>query len=195
MKYGYLRVSTAQQHTENQIPAITAAGVDPSNLITDHAVSGTTKGKDRPGWSSLLAKLQPGDEVVVYAVSRVGRGAQETQAMVFDLRDRGVTFRSATEPLTLDPTAPPSIARVLNDVFLAMLAGFAEMERIQMLERQAAGIATARARGRRLGRPAALDQADVAEVFRLATEGVSQREIARRLRTSKGSVQRALAGV
>lgn len=89
---GYARVSTLDQNADLQHAALHAAGCD--RIFTDHGVSGTTA--SRPELDKLLNHLRSGDEVVVWKLDRLGRNTRNLLALIDDLEQRGVHFRSAT---------------------------------------------------------------------------------------------------
>lgn len=139
---GYARVSTLEgaQILDRQIDALHAAGCD--RLFEDRA-SGA--GSDRPGLAACLDFLRPGDVLVVLDLDRLGRLAGELVALIDRLAARGVAFRALNAPM--DTTTPAGRA------FLQIQAAFAEMERNIIRQRVNEGLAAARARGRKGGRP------------------------------------------
>jgi len=140
MLVGYARVSTAEQTLALQEDALGAAGCD--KIFTD-TLSGARA--DRPGLTAALAYLRPGDALAVWRLDRLGRSLPALIATLADLEERGIGFRSLTEQL--DTTT--SGGKLIFHVFGAL----AEFERDLIRERTLAGLAAARARGRRGGRP------------------------------------------
>ncbi len=124
------------------------------------------------------------DLVLVWRLDRWGRSVTDLLATLQDLEHLGVGFVSLTEALDLTTPAGRAMA--------GLLAIFAEFEREILQERTGAGLAHARASGKRLGRPAAA-AAHAAEVGELHRAGVSKSEIARRLEIGRTSVRRILA--
>lgn len=124
------------------------------------------------------------DVVLVWRLDRWGRSVTDLLATLQELEHLGVGFVSLTEALDLTTPAGRAMA--------GLLAVFAEFEREILRERTKAGLAHARANGRRLGRPA-IAAAHAAEVRRLYRDGVSKSEIARRLQIGRTSVRRILA--
>ncbi|MFO0849836.1 MAG: recombinase family protein [Gemmataceae bacterium] len=139
---GYARVSTADQTESGQADALRSAGA--ATVVVEQA-SGVA---DRPRLDTLLSSLRPGDTLAVTEVSRLGRSTAEVLHLADDLRGRGVHLRVLN--LGID-TATPA-----GGLVLTMMAGLAKFERELLRERQARGIAAARARGKHLGRPALL---------------------------------------
>lgn len=142
--WGYARVSTAEQSTDLQRDALRAAGA--AEIVTDDGTSGTVPARDRAGFSGLAEMLRPGDTVVVYSLSRLGRSTLDVLTTVQWLDRQGVHLRSLTEALD---TATP-----MGRAMLTIMAAIAQLERDMCAERTRDGIAAARARGARPGRPA-----------------------------------------
>lgn len=166
MLLGYMRVSTAdgRQSTDLQRDALVAAGVDPARLYQDRASGGRD---DRPGLSACLQALRPGDTLVVWKLDRLGRSLAHLVATLQDLGARGVGLRVlAGEGAALDTTT--AAGRLVFGVFAAL----AEFEREMIRERTRAGLAAARARGRKGGRRFALTRAQV----RLAQAAMANRD-------------------
>lgn len=143
---GYARVSTREgQHVvDRQLDALQAAGCE---RVFDDRGSGA--GSGRPGLNACLDYLRHGDVLVVLGLDRLGQRAGELIRLVDDLESRGIGFRVLNG--TFDTTTPAGRA------FLQIQAAFAEMERNvirqRTSERISEGIAAARARGRKGGRP------------------------------------------
>ena len=161
MLVGYMRVSTDgdRQAFDLQRDALLAAGVDERHLFEDR-VSGSRG--DRAGLARALAFLRTGDCLVVWKLDRLGRSLPHLLTTVTGLKARGVGFRSLTEQM--DTTTPQG--EFLFQVFGAL----AQFERSLVQERVQAGLAAARRRGRRGGRPLAIDAEKLAAVT-VALEG------------------------
>jgi DNA invertase Pin-like site-specific DNA recombinase len=140
---GYARVSTADQHPQLQVDALKAAGC--YRVFTETA-SGARA--DRPTLAQVLDQLRPGDTLVVWKLDRLGRSLRHLVDTITGLADRGVGFRSLQE--AIDTTTPGG--KLVFHVFAAL----AEFERDLIGERTTAGLAAARARGRRGGRPSVM---------------------------------------
>jgi DNA invertase Pin-like site-specific DNA recombinase len=139
---GYARISTVEgaQLLDRQRDALAQAGC--ARIFEDRA-SGARA--DRPGLAACLDFLRAGDVLVVLDLDRLGRLAGELVALIDALAVRGVDFRALNAPM--DTTTPAGRA------FLQIQAAFAEMERNLIRQRVAEGLAAARARGRKGGRP------------------------------------------
>ncbi len=140
MQIGYARISTGDQTLDLQQDALTKAGCD--RVFTDTA-SGAKA--DRPGLARALELLRPGDALVVWRLDRLGRSLQHLIQTLIELDGRGIGFKSLTE--SIDTTTPGG--RLIFHIFGAL----AEFERELIRERTNAGLAAARARGRKGGRP------------------------------------------
>ncbi len=143
MDIGYARVSTGEQTLDLQLDALTKAGC--GKVFTETA-SGAKA--DRVVLAEVLTYARAGDTVVVWRLDRLGRSLQHLIETVTTLRERGIGFRSLTEQI--DTTTPGG--KLVFHVFGAL----AEFERDLIRERTNAGLAAARARGRKGGRPKAL---------------------------------------
>lgn len=165
MLVGYARVSKADgsQATDLQRDALLAAGVTAEAIWEDRA-SGSAD--DRPGLAACLKALREGDVLVVWKLDRLGRSLMHLVGLVRDLSARGVGLRVLTgEGAALDTTTPA------GRMVLAVFAALAEFERDLIAERTRAGLAAARARGRRGGRAFALTPAQL----RLAQAAMADR--------------------
>ena len=93
---GYARVSTAHQSLDQQLDALTAAGVDATRVYTDK-LSGTSTRQQRPGLTALLDYARQGDAIVVVGIDRLGRNATEVMTTIRDLGERGIVLQSIRE--------------------------------------------------------------------------------------------------
>jgi DNA invertase Pin-like site-specific DNA recombinase len=161
MLIGYMRVSsdTDRQTTDLHRDALLDAGVDARQLFLDRA-SGVRD--DRPGLQQALAYVQRGDCLVVWKLDRLGRSLPHLLHIITTLQARGVAFRSLTEQM--DTTTPQGA--FLFSVFGAL----AQYERALTQERVRAGLAAAKRRGKRGGRPPAIT-AEQWEAIRMALAG------------------------
>ena len=149
--YGYARVSATDQNEERQLVALRAAGVPPLNIFTDHK-----SGKDfnRPAWKRLARKLKSGDLLVVSSIDRFGRNYEEILSEWRRLvKRRHVHVRVLDMPLLDTTTAQGLLAVFIADLVLQILSFVAETEREHIRARQREGIAAAKARGVKFGRP------------------------------------------
>jgi DNA invertase Pin-like site-specific DNA recombinase len=179
MLIGYMRVSTAdeRQSVDLQRDALTAAGVDERHLHQDRA-SGARD--DRPGLKACLADLRPGDVLVVWKLDRLGRSLSHLIRIVEELKARQVAFRSLTE--AIDTTTA-------HGEFLFNLFGtLAQYERALIKERVAAGLAAARRRGRKGGRPPSLDMEKVEQIIAALEGGASKASVCRTFKVPRSTL-------
>jgi len=181
---GYVRVSTGHQSLDQQLDAITAAGVDPKRVYRDK-LSGASTREQRPGLASLLDYARPGDAIVVVGIDRLGRNAAEVMTTIRELRDRDIVLRSLREGIDSSNATGRMIAGVL--------ASLAELELELGRERRAAAREARRARGQHIGRPKALDEKKTALAQRMHASGESASTIAAALGVSRATVYRVLA--
>lgn len=186
MLIGYMRVSSAdeRQSVDLQRDALLAAGVDERHLHQDRA-SGARD--DRPGLKACLEDLRAGDVLVVWKLDRLGRSLSHLIRIVDELKARGVAFRSLTE--AIDTTTA-------HGVFLFNLFGsLAEYERALIRERVTAGLASARRRGRKGGRPPSLDPETVDQIIAALDGGTSKASVCRTFKVARSTLIDTLARV
>jgi DNA invertase Pin-like site-specific DNA recombinase len=170
---GYARVSTRDQNLDRQTRALKAAGC--TKVFADKK---SGKNIEREQLAKCLEYMRAGDTLVVASLDRLGRSLQDLISIVADLRRRGIGFRSLHE--ALDTTTPGG--RLVFHVFAAL----AEFIRELIVEGTHEGLAAARARGQRLGRPPAMSEEQIRQARTLLTrpdESVSS--IARLLGVSR----------
>ena len=150
--YGYVRVSSRDQNTSRQIEAL-----KDMSIITEHIFIDEASGKDfnRTEYQQMKERLQPDDVVVIKSIDRLGRNYNEIIQEWKELtKDIGANIRVLDLPL-LDTTTNPKdlTGTFISDLVLQILSYVAEQERHNIRQRQAEGIAIARAQGKHLGRP------------------------------------------
>ena len=174
-------MSTTDQDASLQIDALSAAGC--YRVFVD-TVSGASA--QRPELAKVLDQLRPGDTLVVWRLDRLGRSIRHLIDQLQALEERGVGFRSLQE--TIDTTS--SGGRLVFHVFAAL----AEFERDLIRERTNAGLAAARARGRKGGRPPALSADQVQAARRMyEQQNLTVTQIGEILGVSRTTIYRALA--
>lgn len=142
MKIGYARVSTADQSLDLQEDALHKAGAE---RIYSEKESG---GKwDRKELQRTLDTLRPGDTLIVYKLDRLARSTKQLQDIAHTLKEQDVELVSLTEQL--------DTRTAMGKAMFGMIGVMAELERDMIRERTTAGLAAARARGRKGGRPKA----------------------------------------
>jgi DNA invertase Pin-like site-specific DNA recombinase len=184
VQIGYARVSTGHQSLDQQLDALSAAGVDPDRIYRDK-LSGTSSREQRPGLAALLDYARPGDAIVVVGIDRLGRNAAEVMATIRELRDRDNVLRSLREGIDSSNATGRMVAGVL--------ASLAELELELGRERRTAAREARRARGQSIGRPKVLDAKKAALAQRMHASGESASTIAAALGCSRATVYRVLA--
>ncbi|MGE7305732.1 recombinase family protein [Priestia megaterium] len=140
MKFGYARVSTKEQNLDLQIDALEKEGVD---RIYKEVVSGAKA--DRPELARMLDNVREGDTIVIWKLDRLGRSLQHLIRMVEDFKKQGINLVSLNEKI--DTTSAG------GELIFHIFASIAQFERNLIRDRTNAGLAAARARGRKGGRP------------------------------------------
>ncbi|PZX14193.1 putative DNA-invertase from lambdoid prophage Rac [Palleronia aestuarii] len=186
--FAYLRVSTAGQTTETQKRQIAAAGIEVEDYrIIAETVSGSVEATKRPGFARLVDRLEPGDLLVVTKMDRLGRNAVDVMTTIKQLGKMSVRVKSLDlGDADLTSAAGRMVTQILNVV--------AQFERELIVERTQAGVDRARAQGKRLGRPPALDPERRAEIAAGLRKGEAISALARRFGTSRMTVQRIRDG-
>jgi DNA invertase Pin-like site-specific DNA recombinase len=184
VQIGYARVSTGHQSLDQQLDALTAAGVDPKRVYSDK-LSGTSTREQRPGLAALLDYARPGDAIVVVGIDRLGRNAAEVMTTIRELGERSIVLRSLREGIDTSNATGRMVAGVL--------ASLAELELELGRERRAAAREARRARGQHIGRPKALDEKKAALAMRMHASGESASTIASAVGASRATVYRLLA--
>jgi DNA invertase Pin-like site-specific DNA recombinase len=148
---GYMRVSKADgsQTLDLQRDALVAVGIEPSAIYEDRA---SGKKDDRPGLAACLKALRNGDVLVIWKLDRLGRSLKHLVEVVHELDARGVGLKVLTG-------APIDTTTASGKLVFGIFASLAEFERELISERTKAGLASARARGRKGGRPAIITKA------------------------------------
>ncbi len=186
MLVGYMRVSSAddRQTVHLQRDALVAAGVDERHLHQDKA-SGARD--DRPGLKACLDDLRQGDVLVIWKLDRLGRSLPHLLAIVTDLKQRGVAFRSLTEQM--DATTPH------GELLFGIFGSLAQYERALTRERVVAGLTAAKRRGRKGGRPPAIDPERVEQIVATLETGTSKASVCRSFKVPRSTLLNTLARI
>lgn len=149
--YGYVRVSTREQNEDRQLIALREVGVSDKNIFMDKQ-----SGKDfeRPQYKKLLRKMKKDDLLYIKSIDRLGRNYEEIlQQWHIITKDKGVDIVVLDMPLLDTRRGKDLMGTFLSDIVLQVLSFVAENERTNIRQRQTEGIAAAKARGVRFGRP------------------------------------------
>ena len=184
VQLGYARVSTGHQSLDQQVDALTAAGVESDRIYSDK-LSGNSTREQRPGLAGLLDYARRGDAIVVVGIDRLGRNAAEVMGTIRELGERNIVLRSLREGIDTSNATGRMVAGVL--------ASLAELELELGRERRTAAREARRARGQSIGRPKALDPSKAALARRMQASGEPVTTISAALGVSRATVYRVLA--
>ncbi|EJX4225533.1 recombinase family protein [Salmonella enterica] len=165
MIYGYARVSTNHQDTELQRLALEPAGCE--HIAEEHA---SGRKSNRPVLKRLIATMQPGYELVVWKLDRVGRNVLHALLMFQQLQEKGINFRSITDGVDLKTASGRYNFRNILSA--------AQYESDLNSERTLAGLAVARAKGRIGGRRPKFTEEQWEQMGRLINKGISRQQVA-----------------
>jgi len=170
-KYGYARVSTKDQNLERQLVELRKYVEDERDIITDKE---SGKNFDRPGYRILRdTLLRRGDTLIVKSLDRLGRNKEQIKSELEYFKREGIVVHILDLPTTMAewPKDQAWVQDMINSVLIDVLAAFAEQERVTIRQRQAEGIAAAKAQGKRFGRPEAGFPSDWARVYGIWKSG------------------------
>ncbi|GEC94800.1 hypothetical protein ZRA01_08730 [Zoogloea ramigera] len=184
--FAYLRVSTTEQTTEQQLREITNAGhvIEPDRVYVEHGVSGKVPALERPQFAHLRSRLTAGDTLVVAKLDRLGRNVLDVIATVEDLAKAGITLEVLGLG-KLDGSAQSQLT-------LNMLAAISQFERQIISERTKAKLAQKKAEGFKLGRPPKTAPDVRAKAADLFSQGMSWRKVAAELGIALSTLQRLM---
>lgn len=186
--FAYIRVSTGNQETDNQVGEIEASGffIEPHRIIKE-IISGSMPIVRRKEFSRLLDKMEKGDILVVTKLDRLGRNAIDVSSTVSHLESIGIkVYCLALGGVDLTSPAGKMTMGVINSV--------AEFERDLLIERTQSGLARAKAQGKKLGRPKMLSESEVVQVTDMLDKGKTISFIARHFNTSRQTIMRIRNG-
>ena len=180
MEYGYARVSTKEQNEQRQIVALEEFGLDRKQIFTDKQ-----SGKDfeRTNYRKLVRRLKEGDTLVVKSIDRLGRNYEEIlEQWRIITKDKGSAIVVLDMPLLDIRRNRDLTGTLIADIVLQLLSYVAQTEREFIRQRQAEGIAVAKAQGVRFGRPPLAQPEEFPAVHQAwLKKEISAREAARRL--------------
>ncbi len=150
MEYGYIRVSTREQNEDRQVIALKEWGIDERHIFLDKQ---SGKDFDRPQYQRLIRRLKSGDTLVVKSIDRLGRNYEEIlEQWRIITKEKGADVIVLDMPLLDTRRDRDLIGTLISDIVLQLLSYVAQTEREFIHQRQAEGIAAAKARGVRFGR-------------------------------------------
>jgi putative DNA-invertase from lambdoid prophage Rac len=181
--FGYGRVSTDTQSTDNQRVELAQAGysIPDEFWFSDRGVSGKTCATQRPEFSNLLTRIRSGETLVVSKLDRLGRDAVDVMQTIRLLGDRNVK-------VVVVQLGSTDLTSAAGKLLLTMLAAVAEMERDLLIERTQAGLQRAKAQGKKLGRPAKTTDLQRQSIRDDLKTGISVSQMARQYCVSRATV-------
>ena len=183
MDYGYARVSTKEQNEQRQLIALAQFGLSEKQIYVDKQ-----SGKDfeRQSYKRLMRKIKSGDTLVVKSIDRLGRNYEEIlEQWRIITKEKAAAIVVLDMPLLDTRQSRDLTGTLIADIVLQLLSYVAQTEREAIRQRQAEGIAAAKARGVRFGRPPLPRPEDLPAVREAwANKEISAREGARRLEVS-----------
>lgn len=175
--HGYIRVSTRAQATDRQTEALRA---ECDELHIEHV---SAVADERPVFETVMNALRPGDTFVVLDLDRAFRSSVDAMLTAADLRNRDIAFRILS--LQVDTTTPE------GELFYTLLAAFAQFERRIISRRTREGLAAARKRGAKLGRPRLIDDSQILEAYRAVETGEPTHAVAATFGVARSTLERA----
>lgn len=161
--YGYIRVSSRDQNEDRQVIALSACGIAQKNLFVDKQ-----SGKDfnRPAYQRMLRRLKTGDLLIIKSIDRLGRNYDEIlDQWRIITKEKRADIRVLDMPLLDTSNHRDLTGTLIADIVLQLLSYVAQSERESIRQRQAEGIAAAKARGVKFGRPRLLPPDDFYKVY------------------------------
>lgn len=178
----YCRVSTSTQFTANQMQEVKAAGFDvQASRVIEEVISGSIAASERQGFQKLLDRMETGDVLIVTKLDRLGRNAMDVRQTVEHLAGIGIRVHCLALG-GVDLTSPA------GKMTMQVLSAVAEFERDLLIERTQQGLIRAKAEGKQLGRPIAVDTTN--KVQRLKKQGLIQTQVASELGIGIATVKR-----
>lgn len=181
--FGYGRVSTKDQQSENQRLEVERAGYQVDYWFADEGISGKVPALQRPQFAKMLGQIRDRETLVVAKLDRLGRNAQDVGTTIKMLAARHIE-------IIVVQLGKLDLASAAGNLMLTMFAAVAEMERDLLVERTQAGLARAKAEGKTLGRPASTTNEQRATIVARHMAGASISALSRDYDISRASVMR-----
>lgn len=181
MEIGYVRVSSDGQNPARQLEGLSGA----EKIFTDK-VSG--KNTERPALLALKDYCREGDVISVWSIDRLARNLSDLRSLIEFFTGKGVSVHFCKENLTFSAGANDAMSLLM----LNLLGAFSEFERNLIRERQAEGVAIAKAAGKYRGRQSKLTAEQLAEIHRLHADGIGCTEIGRRFGLTRQAIHKIL---
>ena len=191
MVYGYIRVSSKEQNEDRQVIALREFGVDEHCIVIEKA---SGKDFDRPNYKRLIKRLKRGDRLVIKSIDRLGRNYEEIINQWRHItKDIGADI-IVLDMRILDTTQYKDLlGTFISDLVLQLLSFVAENERSNIRQRQAEGIAAAKARGVHFGRERKYDPAEYFDIYeKFKRKEIRQKEMIRQIGCCNSTYYRML---
>jgi DNA invertase Pin-like site-specific DNA recombinase len=181
--YGYLRVSTDNQNTENQKKIIQDAGFAVDHWYYENGVSGSTSAQKRTEFSSMIKNAKTGDTVICTAIDRLGRSASDILNSVDMFKDKGIKLRIVQFD-SIDITS--AVGRMI----LTCMSAMAELERNLIVERTKAGLSRTKSQGTKLGQPLKIHPTLLRKLCQEKEDGATLDELTKKHNVPRNSIAR-----
>lgn len=181
--FGYVRVSTTDQTTENQKLEIANAGFNIEKYFSDDGVSGTKEAFSRPAFAAMIEEMKAGDVLVVTKVDRLGRRVLDTAKTVKALQERGIGVK-------VIQFGGMDITSSAGKFMFTMLTACAEMERDILVERTHAGLARTKAQGTKLGPPLTIEPVVMNALIQGKADGMSLDKLSEKFGVPRNTIHR-----
>lgn len=179
--FGYGRVSTLKQNSENQRFELENAGYKIDYWFEDVGISGKTSANQRPEFIKMMSRIRDGEILVVSKLDRLGRDAIDVQKTVKELVSRNIK-------VIVHQIGNTDLSSPAGKMLLTMLSAVAEMERDLIVERTQIGLERAKSEGKILGRPTKISENQKEEIKQKLKSGLTISQIARDYRVSRGTI-------
>lgn len=154
VNFGYMRVSTSNQHLDRQeealLPYVSMDKNGKQYLYSDKA---SGKDMERDGFQEMFRTMRYGDTLYIKSLDRLGRNKNQIKDYLEKFRQKGIRLKIIDMPTTMQEHSEDWVIELVNNILLEVYTSIAEQEREQILSRQREGIDAAKAKGKHLGRP------------------------------------------
>lgn len=157
--FAYMRISTNHQNTDRQKQTIIEYSVKNGfniDAFVSDTITGGTKADNRPNYHNMKEHFRKGDTLIVSDVDRFGRNADDVIVEIKDLQSRGIRVVALDVPFLNDweKMNDDSLSKMIIDIFVTLKAHIAQQEKEKIHDRVMQGLEVAKAKGKKLGRPA-----------------------------------------
>ncbi|MBD7971386.1 recombinase family protein [Paenibacillus gallinarum] len=152
INFGYIRVSSLEQRLDRQYEALKPYVKDEKYIYSDKA---SGKDMDREGFQNMLKAMRSGDTLYIKSIDRLGRNKELIKGYLEYFKKEGIRVKIIDLPTTMQdvPEGQEWVIDMINNIIIEVYTSIAQQERETILQRQAEGIAVAKAKGKHLGRP------------------------------------------